>query len=270
MDKVGWHWSAQFALAIVVVLVVAGLVLYPPIYTSRLLVEAGVETTGALDVWAPMLAVFVALTAVTISGTFIFMTFRIDRGTKRTAREEARKKARKTAKKVAARKAKKKAETAAKDLRTRIGKLVDCTKADLDCMKNDMDERLKEFPGRAKAAADCVDAIKARVQESAADVQGKADKVSEDVAKVDALLNDKAETVVQEAINAALDGDEKLQERIGRLLDPQALERALLETLIRRALKDHPTEELEEHVRRLMSILDKWLPPWKFGRKRTG
>ena len=52
-----------------------------------------------MNVWGPMIAVLVGLTMMTVSGIFIFMTFRIDRGTKLEAREEAQKTAKKNAKK---------------------------------------------------------------------------------------------------------------------------------------------------------------------------
>lgn len=301
-DPGSWSSAQQLAFAIVVVFVVAGLVLYPPIYTSRLLIEAGVDTAGALDVWAPMLAVFVALTSVTISGTFIFMTFRIDRGTKQKAREVAENvagkvadaAARKVADKVAKRVSEKMAEKTAKDLR-----------GDVDLMKKEMERRLRDLPDRVSDAADKVTAIRDTAQRSADRVEETVVRVTEKAAKFDEFVNEKAKAVVQEAVNSALDDDEGLQQRIRSLIDPSelknqiarriqeaintivdddkdlqqrtrnvidsfTLDRALFEEVARRALKDLQTTGLEERLHKLMSRLEKrWLPWRMFWRKRT-
>lgn len=54
-----------------------------------------VQAGGVVD-YQPIMAVLLAMTTATITGIFVFMTFRIDRGTKRKAERAARKEARKT------------------------------------------------------------------------------------------------------------------------------------------------------------------------------
>ena len=46
--------------------------------------------TSGVDLWGPVMATLVGLTTMTISGIFVFMTFRIDRGTKLTAQWTAK------------------------------------------------------------------------------------------------------------------------------------------------------------------------------------
>ena len=267
-----WRPELQFALAIAVVLVVAVLVLFPPIYTSHLLVDAGIETAGAMSIWAPMLAVLIGLTTVTISGIFLFMTFRIDRGTERTAREVADEKAGKVAEEVAEKTAKKIADEQTKDLRSRICKLLEYeTKA------NEAADRMKKM---------CKE-IESLLKETKEKLDG--DPIQQRVYEI--LFDESDQSLVQRVVRAVLEQDPRLQRRVQRLtttlvnrlrkderldqltrdvLFPE-LDKALFEAVADRALKDHPTEELEERLHALMSALDKWwFPPWTFWRRRAG
>ena len=56
--------------------------------------------TSGVDLWGPVMATLVGLTTMTISGIFVFMTFRIDRGTKLTAQRTARRIAESTVEEV--------------------------------------------------------------------------------------------------------------------------------------------------------------------------
>lgn len=94
-----WSFGAQLTLAILVLLVISVLLIGLPILSATLIADGKDVSLGNLLM--PMLAVLIGLTTVTVSGIFIFMTFRIDRGAKREAWKTALETAEKTAKKVA-------------------------------------------------------------------------------------------------------------------------------------------------------------------------
>lgn len=83
-------WVARFVLFLAILLVV-GFMMWLPVWS----VERYGATSG-LDLWGPVMATLVGLTTMTISGIFVFMTFRIDRGTKLTAQWTAQKVAKDT------------------------------------------------------------------------------------------------------------------------------------------------------------------------------
>ena len=56
--------------------------------------DSSTQSGGVVD-YEPMMAVLIALTTATIAAIFLFMTFRIDRGTRRTAKRHAKKAAKK-------------------------------------------------------------------------------------------------------------------------------------------------------------------------------
>ena len=78
-----WPWGAQF-IVILCVLAVALVVILLPVLS---VMSAGPEASG-LDAWGPILATLVSLTTMTVSGIFVFVAFRIDRGVKHETREE--------------------------------------------------------------------------------------------------------------------------------------------------------------------------------------
>ena len=75
-----WPWWGQFLLAFFALIFIGVLLIGLPIWSASHWGErSGAE---ASDVWIPMIAVLVGMTTVTVSGILLFMTFRIDRGTK--------------------------------------------------------------------------------------------------------------------------------------------------------------------------------------------
>ena len=80
-----WPVGYQFALALVGMIFVGFLWVGLPIL-STLKFGQGVAV-AELGLWAPMIATMLALTTMTISAIFLFMTFRIDRGTRLKAEE---------------------------------------------------------------------------------------------------------------------------------------------------------------------------------------
>lgn len=76
-----WPWWGQFLLAVIALSVACVLLIWLP-------VEIGSKTASTS--FPPMIVVFVGLTTMTISGMFLFMTFRIDRGARLEARNAAK------------------------------------------------------------------------------------------------------------------------------------------------------------------------------------
>ena len=73
-----WPWWGELLLAVSALAVIGILLIGLPVWSATQF-SGGV---AASDVWIPMMAVLVGLTTITVSGIFLFMTFRIDRGTK--------------------------------------------------------------------------------------------------------------------------------------------------------------------------------------------
>lgn len=76
-------------------MIACGLLIVIPTYIAPKAVVGGAKVTNLP--FTTLVVVFIGLTTMTISAMFLFMTFRIDRGTKATAREVAGKVARKVA-----------------------------------------------------------------------------------------------------------------------------------------------------------------------------
>ena len=94
-DKTNWPWWGQFLLAVIALSIACVLLIWLPM---EMVAKARNDTGNAFTTF---IAVLVGLTTMTISGMFLFMTFRIDRGARLTAREEARSVAKKEAREVA-------------------------------------------------------------------------------------------------------------------------------------------------------------------------
>ena len=80
-----WPWQAQLLLFVLVLAAATLIFIFPPALARLLDFE---PVARGEESW---IAPYVALTAVLISGIFVFMTFRIDRGARHEAREQARK-----------------------------------------------------------------------------------------------------------------------------------------------------------------------------------
>ena len=95
-----WPWWGEFALALCA-MVLAALFLIGLPYVVTIAVDGANDSTrpDAAKAWNAIVPSLLGLTTMTISGIFVFMTFRIDRGAKAEAREEARKAAVEEAKK---------------------------------------------------------------------------------------------------------------------------------------------------------------------------
>lgn len=88
-----WPWGAEFALALCgMVLVALFLIGLPYVVTIAVDGANGPESPGAAKAWSAIVPSLLGLTTMTISGIFLFMTLRIDRGARAEAREAAEKK----------------------------------------------------------------------------------------------------------------------------------------------------------------------------------
>ena len=106
-----WPWWGQFLLAVIALSIACVLLIWLPM---EMVAKARNDTGNAFTTF---IAVLVGLTTMTISGMFLFMTFRIDRGARLTAREEARSVAKEEAQKVATEGTKKFAKEAIKGIK---------------------------------------------------------------------------------------------------------------------------------------------------------
>ncbi len=94
-----WPKWSKPALALAAMIFLGGIWIGVPLLSAFKLVDGNVQTSGVVD-YRPMMSVLIAMTTATIAGIFLFMTLRIDRGTKRKAEEAARKEAKRAAKKA--------------------------------------------------------------------------------------------------------------------------------------------------------------------------
>lgn len=90
-----WPWWAQFSLCLIVLGAACFLLTWVPMHAV-----AANTGSGNLALYS-MMAVFIGIVAMTVSGVFIFMTFRIDRGTKREAETVAREKSEEVSERIA-------------------------------------------------------------------------------------------------------------------------------------------------------------------------
>ena len=82
-----WPWQAQFA-ALLFALMIAVFLIVLPVLVVRVL-DAQYAFSSESDLWAAMIAILLGLTTMTVSGIFVFMTFRIERGARLEARSTA-------------------------------------------------------------------------------------------------------------------------------------------------------------------------------------
>ena len=125
-DKEGffedWPTWSKPVLALSAMILLGGIWIGVPLLSAWALVKDSAQTAASLD-YGPMMAVLTAMTTATIAGIFVFMTFRIDRGT----RLKAERVAKKTTKKVV----KKKLGELYKDAKREVdGKLDELTKSE--------------------------------------------------------------------------------------------------------------------------------------------
>lgn len=205
------------------VVVLAGFALWivVPLVSALKLVDHGVQSGAPVD-YQPMMAVLIAMTTATIAGIFLFMTFRIDRGTRfraeHSARDEVNKKTEDIVRGLEDKAAcvRKKAKADFAKQRTEAERVLEQAKEDLDQRRRDAErvlEEAKEDLYQQYAEEVTPEAVRKHVEEAVA--QGLRQHV-EDVLMVDA--NGK---IVEEYVKdrASKLDEEELTRLIGLLRD---------------------------------------------------
>lgn len=156
-------WSKPvFALCAMILL--GGLWIGIPLLSALKVIELNFQSEGQVD-YQPMMAVLIAMTTATITGVFVFMTFRIDRGTRLKAERVAKDRIKKVVDEELARFAKTSdgrlnnfRKTSDAELvgfgRTARGKFAE--------FKRDSDDKLGEFDGASKKRLVAFDAASER------------------------------------------------------------------------------------------------------------
>ena len=156
--------------------VAIGLLVGVPLWSFARLSE-WTRGTGGIDVWGPMIAILVSVTSMSVSGIFVFMSFRIDRGVKREARE--------TTMLVV--------DETVRDIFEGAG--VHITK-NIDSVKTDVNDTLKS----AKRKVDDIDATVGRVKTTVGAMETKVDELGSDIAASRATIEEQLDSA-QERID---------------------------------------------------------------------
>ncbi len=169
-----WPWWGQLLLAVAAMATASGLLIGLPVLSAEI---AGNGDVGGLTVWGPMFAVLIGITAMTITGIFVFMSFRIDRGARLEARNEAQEEIRKlsgtiskTIKEIeeCADKTKARIEEAGDEVEQNSENVIRKTEEDLkketDAIKSRAERRLKE--NETKIVDDMRKKVEKRVAET--------------------------------------------------------------------------------------------------------
>lgn len=192
-DDLGqWPWPVQFV-ALLIVLALATFLIVLPVLVVRVL-DAQYAFSSETDLWTAMIAILLGLTTMTVSGIFVFMTFRIDRG----ARLEAQRTAKKETNKAM--------EDYGKDV---VDKLIDELKAqfnDSKCKINDLYSNVRTDV--SKVAEKTKTDMSRLAEKTKADVSKVADKAKTDMSRL-------ADTVKRDVSQLA----DKVEEDVSRLAD---------------------------------------------------
>lgn len=120
-DKKGffddWPAWAKLTLTLAALVCIGGVWVGLPVLSAVSLIDSSVPQNADLN-YMPMISVLIAMTTATITGIFLFMSLRIDRGTRNTAEKTAKKTAKKVTKKAinkAVREAKRKHDDVVED-----------------------------------------------------------------------------------------------------------------------------------------------------------
>ena len=164
-------WVARFVL-LLLVLLLAAFMIGLPVWS----VQRYGATTG-IDLWGPVVAMLLGLTTMTISGIFVFMTFRIDRGTKLKAEWTAKKIAEETVEKVVQ-----------KVMGERIAEARGAIEAELATAKrkvveidDDLARAKSDIDGQLQGAADTMRTIADKVADAETEISGQFDALQETV-----------------------------------------------------------------------------------------
>ena len=182
-----WPWWGQFLLAVIALAAACALLIWFPIRAVQEF--SGEDAKDTILAWGPMFAAFAGLTAMTVSGVFIFMTFRIDRGARLAAKKEAEEVAEKVAKEKAEEIAKKAEEIAKTETKKAAEEKIKESVGDIEqFILREMSHwttnfRVKEGVARhhAEAATKAIDDVKKRLMGEETDFRAFVGKTKGDV-----------------------------------------------------------------------------------------
>ena len=86
-----WPKWSKPVLALAAMVLLGGAWIGVPLLSALKLVDNNAQAAGFVD-YGPMVTVLIAMTTATMTGIFVFMTFRIDRGTRLKAERVAKEK----------------------------------------------------------------------------------------------------------------------------------------------------------------------------------
>ena len=195
-----WPWQAQLLLVLVALGTACFLLIWIPM---QFVFEAvAPKPEGSTYSLYSMIAVFIGLTTMTISAMFLFMTFRIDRGTKTAAREEARNEAERiTRDTLDLDKAKLKTITELKDLKEAI----DEVKQKGNAARNRIEEIEKDERARIERARIRIETVGTKTSE---ELEGKKEEAIDELERKKKGAIDELEGKKEEAIDE-LEGKKK-------------------------------------------------------------
>lgn len=195
-----WPWQAQFA-ALLFALVIAAFLIVLPVLVVRVL-DAQYTFASESDLWAGMIAILLGLTTMTVSGIFVFMTFRIDRG----ARLEARKTAEKATTKAM--------EKYGKEL---VDKLTTELKNQFDHSKDKIDELYSNVEKEMSKAATVMKDVSTVAEKTTKNVSQLADKIDTVSQLVDTVNTDVSQ--LADSVKAVENHVKESDQRITELFD---------------------------------------------------
>ncbi len=231
-----WPWWGQLILAIVALTVAGFLLIFIPM---KIVPEAvGGEAMVTNLPFTTMIVVFVGLTTMTISAMFLFMTFRIDRGTKATAREEAQK----VAEKVAVEKMTEEAVGAIRGIRV-TGRRAS---ARIEEVGNEARARTEEAGNEARARTEeAGNEARARIEEAGNEACARTEEAGNEA-------GDRIEKAGNEAEELIAHATEKTRESVDSMIEDarKQIDEANIETLMNERL-DTFLEQADGWPRRL-------------------
>ena len=189
-DKGRWPWWGQLILAVIALFFAVSLLVVLPIVSVMWL---GNSAAPQVSLWEPMIASLLALTSLLVTGIFLFMTFRIDRGTRLTAERTAKA----TAKEVAK-------ATAEETAKATAGKIIPAIKARAE-EAGRAAKKAKEKSGEAEQAA-------TKAQEKAGVAEQAAEIAQESAEKAAATAQQEVERAAESAQQQVKQAAEEVQE----------------------------------------------------------
>ena len=203
-----WPWWAQFFLALFAMVLGALFLIGLPYVMIAAFDRA--ENQGAVEAWTAMVPTLLGLTTMTISGIFVFMTFRIDRG----ARAEARTMAEKIAKKRVQEVFEERAESEVKKWRKELFKDVTDAKNQAEDITKKLDLRAAEYDASNERMAIRFSSIDESIRErfAAAD-----ERIGERFAAADERIGERFATADERIGERVADAESRIEWRFERL-----------------------------------------------------